>query len=284
LVEGFVGLLGQRVLVTGGTEGIGRAVVDACVQSGASVWVMARNAERLEERIAEWNEARSDADTEVHGIAMDVQELIERSGRVRLRNFLPTDGLDVVVSNVGTNIRKPATAYEDHEVDHVLSTNLRAAFALAQTVQPLLLAGTRARGAAHASSKASSSLAEPNTPPATSALVFVLSVAAHTHIPTGAPYAMSKAALAQLVRNLSVEWAPHIRVNAVSPWYTATPLVEGVLADPTYLERVLAATPLARIAEPAEVAAPILFLASKLASYITGQVLPVDGGFLARGF
>lgn len=274
MVDGSGNLHGQRVLVTGGTEGIGRAVVDACVQGGASVWVMARNAERLEERLAVWNDARPNADAEVHGIAMDVRELIERSGRARLLTFLSTDGLDAVISNVGTNIRKPATAYEDHEVDHVLSTNMRAAFALAQTVHPLL----RARV------KAASSSASPGTVPQTSALVFVLSVAAHTHIPTGAPYAMSKAALAQLVRNLSVEWAPHIRVNAVSPWYTATPLVEGVLADPAYLERVLAATPLARIADPAEVAAPILFLASKLASYITGQVLPVDGGFLARGF
>ena len=98
------------------------------------------------------------------------------------------------------------------------------------------------------------------------------------------PVASAKAALGQLVRNLAVEWAPAVRVNAVSPWYTDTPLVRGVLEDPAYLERVLSVTPAGRIASAVEVAAPIGFLVSSSASYVTGQTLVVDGGFLARGF
>jgi len=250
------GLAGKRALVTGGTRGIGRAVVELLAASGAEVFVVARDAERLAERLRGW---REDLGLSVDGMAMDVTDAV---GRQRLFDELAArwGALDICVSNVGTNIRKPAVDYSAEEAELVFDTNQRAAFALAVGVGPLLAAGNG------------------------SAMVFVLSVAAHTHIPTGAPYAMTKAALGQLVRNLSVEWAPAVRVNAVSPWYTDTPLVRGVLEDPAYLERVLAATPLDRIATPAEVAAPIGFLLSSAASYVTGQTLAVDGGFLARGF
>jgi Tropinone reductase 1 len=250
------GLTGKRALVTGGTRGIGRAVVELLARSGAEVFVVARDGARLDERLEGW---RSEGDFAVDGLAMDVTDA---EARAQLCQRLEAKGptLDIAVLNVGTNIRKAAVDYTAAEVETVFDTNQRAAFAMATALYPLL---------AHSEA---------------AALVYVLSVAAHTHLPTGAPYGMTKAALVQLVRNLAVEWAPKIRVNAVSPWYTRTPLVEGVLADPTYLERVLEATPLARIAEPAEVAAPIAFLASPAASYITGQTLPVDGGFLARGF
>ncbi len=95
---------------------------------------------------------------------------------------------------------------------------------------------------------------------------------------------MSKAALDQLTRYLAVEWAAdHIRVNAVDPWYTATPLAQQVLRHQAYRARVLARTPLGRMAEPAEVAAPVAFLCTPAAGFITGQCLSVDGGFSALG-
>jgi Tropinone reductase 1 len=114
--------------------------------------------------------------------------------------------------------------------------------------------------------------------------VNVLSVAGLTHMPTGAPYAMSKAALLQLTRNLAGEWAGDgVRVNAVAPWYTRTPLVEKPLQDDTYRRYVLERTPLGRIAEPEEVASVIAFLCMPASSYMTGQCLVVDGGFLING-
>lgn len=290
------------MLVTGGTEGIGRAVVDAAVARGAEVWVVARNAERLAERVEAWERAapveQLPGVDQVHGIAMDVRELCTPVGRERLQAGLPAEGLDIVVANAGTNVRKAAVDYNDEEVDRVLETNQRAAFALAQVVHPFLVQAAERRAAQGGSARADSGAGEARGLPErdgsvrdlraaatpASALVLVLSVAGHAHLPTGAPYGMSKAALTQLVRNLAVEWAPTVRVNAVSPWYTDTPLAREVLADPDYHARVTAATPLGRVAAASEIAEPVLFLASDAASFITGQTLPVDGGFLARGF
>jgi Tropinone reductase 1 len=96
---------------------------------------------------------------------------------------------------------------------------------------------------------------------------------------------MTKAALGQLTKNLACEWAEDgIRVNAVAPWYIRTQRTEGVLADPDYLDEVLQRTPLARIGEPEEVAAAVAFLCLPAASYITGEIVAVDGGFLKYGF
>ena len=92
-------------------------------------------------------------------------------------------------------------------------------------------------------------------------------------------YAMTKAALAQLARNLAVEWGPsQVRINAVAPGLIRTPLSAGLMAEPAFMARRLAATPLRRVGEPDEVAGVVLMLASAAGGFITGQVLVVDGG------
>ena len=118
-----------------------------------------------------------------------------------------------------------------------------------------------------------------------SSVINVSSTAGLTHLRTGSLYGMSKAAMNQLTRNLAVEWAAdNIRVNAVAPWYIDTPLANQVLKDPDYKEEVLSRTPAGRIGKAEEVAATIAFLTMPAAGYITGQTIPVDGGFSVYGF
>jgi 2-deoxy-D-gluconate 3-dehydrogenase len=96
-------------------------------------------------------------------------------------------------------------------------------------------------------------------------------------------YQTSKGAVVNMTRALAVEWAPHgIRVNAVAPTYVRTPFIAPLLAQPDLVRRIEEMTPLRRLAEPADVASAILFLASPAAAMITGHTLPVDGGFLAQ--
>ncbi len=111
------------------------------------------------------------------------------------------------------------------------------------------------------------------------------SVAGLTHVRSGVPYGISKAALVQMTRNLAVEWAPdNIRTNAVAPWYIRTPLVEPVLNDKDLLAEVLVRTPLQRVGEPEEVSGGVAFLCMPAASYITGQCIAIDGGFMINGY
>jgi Tropinone reductase 1 len=111
------------------------------------------------------------------------------------------------------------------------------------------------------------------------------SVSGVTHVRSGAPYGMSKAAMHQMTRNLAVEWAEDgVRVNCVAPWYIRTRRTSDKLADPDYLDEVLLRTPLGRIGEPEEVAGAVAFLCLPASSYVTGECIAVDGGFLRYGF
>ena len=246
----------KTALVTGSTKGIGQATAQELAALGATVIITARHAGEVEKQV----EKMKDAGYNALGIAADVTCPEDRQ---RLFDFVIARGQkpDILVNNVGTNIRKRMTEYSEEEYRFIFNTNLYSNFALSQLFYPLLKASSQG------------------------VVVNVLSVAGLTHLRSGAPYGMTKAALTQLTRNLAVEWAADaIRVNAVAPWYTKTPLVGKLLQDKTYLQAVLDRTPLNRLAEPEEVAAAIAFLCLPASSYITGQCLPVDGGFMVNGF
>lgn len=238
---------GRNALVTGGTKGIGRAIVEELLALGARVTMIARNADEV---------ATAARELGATGLAADVTRAEDRARVVAAI----TEPLHILVHNAGGNVRKPLVEYDDATIEALLALNLTAPLLLSRDLHPRL----RATGDA--------------------SVIHVGSVAGGLALPTGVAYGAAKAGLAQATRTLALEWARDgIRVNTVSPWYTRTPLAAPVLARPAALEAILARTPMGRVAEPREVATAVAFLAMPAASYITGQCLSVDGGMSIQG-
>ena len=265
-------LSGQRALVTGGTKGIGEAIVQQFLDLGAAVFLVARDNDLLQQQLADY---RQQGHT-VAGLAADVGEPGAATRTIDAVNAA-WGGLDILVNNAGTNVRKPTADYTPAEYDHILNTNLRSAYELSQAAYPLL------KTAEEWPSSPGPSSPGPSSPGGK--IVMVSSVSGLTHTSSGSLYGMSKAAMLQLTRNLAVEWAAdNIRVNAVAPWYIRTPLAGPVLNNPDKLSGILSRTPMNRIGEPEEVASVVSFLCMAASGYVTGQTISADGGLLAWGY
>jgi NAD(P)-dependent dehydrogenase (short-subunit alcohol dehydrogenase family) len=248
-------LRGKRVLVTGGTRGIGRATADCLLDLDATVIVVGRDESRADATRAEWR---------AKGLAGEVvvADVTTADGRARVIDAIHADGtsLDALVNNVGAGLRKTFVEFTVDDIDRLVTLNFTSAAMLMQALYPTLKA---ANGAA---------------------VVNVSSVAGMVGVRNTAIYGAIKAALSQLTRALAVEWATDkIRVNAVMPWFTRTPLTEPVLAQPSVGGSIVARTPLGRVAEADEIASAIAFLCLPASSYITGQNVIVDGGMSVAG-
>jgi tropinone reductase I len=244
----------KTALVTGGTKGIGRGIVDELTDKGAKVFFVARNEDDIK---------RTEKELEIFQVRGICADISTQKGRKHLVSEIEGEvsKLDILVQNAGTNIRGQIDKISTEEFQTVMNTNFVSVYELSGKLLPLLKASGEA------------------------SMVLISSVGGINHIQTGSAYGTSKAAMIQLGKNLAVEWAPHnVRVNTIAPWYTDTPLVKSILSDQDFLDKVLEKTPLKRIAKPREVGALAAFLCMPAASYITGQCIAVDGGMTINMF
>ena len=308
---------GKRALVTGGTKGLGAAIVRSLATAGAKVHLCARTRADVDAAVRAWH---SDGLTAISGSACDVTDPDARAALLRDVRARFDGELDILVSNVGFNIRKPTTAFTAKEYRALMDANLEASFALCQVglavcppikwrrasrvsptdsiasyprcviMHPRPLDVPRQRADAPNRSivvvRAPRQIFHPLLRAAgSSAVVFNSSVASLVSMQSGAVYAMTKGAMNILTKYLACEWARDgVRVNAVAPWYINTPLARAVLKDERYKKHVVDATPAARVGEPREVGDVVAFLCMDEASYVTGQVLAIDGGFSVNGW
>ncbi|KAA0050360.1 tropinone reductase-like protein [Cucumis melo var. makuwa] len=250
-------LKGFTALVTGGTRGIGHAVVEELAGLGASVHTCSRNQSDLNQCLKEW-EAKGFV---VTGSVCDASSRTQREELIQEVASSFNGTLNILVNNAGTNIRKPTAEYSLEDVSTLMTTNFESAYHLSQLSHPLLKASGNG------------------------SIVFISSVGGLVSVGSGSIYAATKSAINQLTKYLACEWAKdNIRVNGVAPWYINTPLVEKLLNNKTLVDNIVSRTPLRRIGESKEVSSLVAFLCLPAASYITGQIMSVDGGFTANGF
>ena len=235
-------LQGQTALVTGATSGIGRATANALAGAGATVLVHGRDAERGAEVVAELEATGATA----RFLAAEL------SDPDQVRNLAMSAGeVDILVNNGGLSAFGPSAELEPARYEEMFAANVQAAFVLVAVLAPGM--ADRGRGA----------------------IVTVSSMAGRIGLPGGAAYGGTKGALEAMTRSWAAEFGPRgVRVNAVAPG----PVFTGTSTPREFLEKLGAATALGRVAEPAEIADAIHFLVSPRAAYITGAVLPVDGG------
>jgi dehydrogenase/reductase SDR family protein 4 len=249
-----VGVLSGKVaIVTGASRGIGRAITETFVREGARVAICGRKQEALDQVAAE--------------IGPSVKPLACHVGRAdEIKNLVATTTreigpVDILVNNAATNISfGPCLEISESQFDKMIEVNLKSAFRLVNAVAP----GMCERGSG--------------------AIVNIASIAGLRPQLHSLLYSMTKAALIMMTRSYALELGPKgVRVNAIAPGLIQTVLSEHYWKDETQRTSVLAKQPIHRIGQPSDIAEVALLLASDRGSYITGQTLAVDGGFLLPG-
>ena len=242
-------LTGQLALVTGASRGIGAALAAGLAEAGADVILAARSTDALAA-------VASGIGTAAHVETLDVADptsIDALFARLATRGLKPT----ILVNNAGTEEVAPALDVTDALWDKIVGTNLKGAFLVARNFARQL----------------------DGTP---GAIVNLCSLSSEVGIPTAVPYTASKSGLAGMTRALAAEWASlGIRVNGLGPGYFETEMTAGFYADRGWRDAMLAKLPMRRFGELDDLVGAAIFLCAPASAYVTGQIIYVDGGYLA---
>lgn len=244
-------IAGKTALVTGGTRGIGKMIAEGFIDAGAKVYISARKADVVADVAAELSKKGT-----CIGIPADLSKESE-CRRLADEMAAQEDALDILVNNAGATWGAPMAEYDEAAFERVLSLNVKGVFHLTKFLVPLLQkAGT---------------VEEP-------ARVINIGSIDGIGVPALETYAYSasKAAVHQLTRHLAKFMAPDVTVNAIAPGPFESKMMRATLD--AFGDQIAASAPMKRIGRPSDMAGAAIFLASPAASYITGAVLPVDGG------
>jgi gluconate 5-dehydrogenase len=246
-------LAGKRALVTGSSRGIGFAVAGALAGAGADVILNSRDPETLGKATANL----ADSGARARAVAFDVTSSQSIAEAVE---FIERDvgPIDILVNNAGMQHRAPLETFPEETFERLMATNVNSVFLVGQAVARRMI------------------------PRAAGRIINICSLMSTAARPTIAPYAASKAAVANLTRAMATEWGRHgINVNGIAPGYFKTELNEALVRDAEFSAWVEKRTPMGRWGELKELGGAAIFLSSDAASFVNGHILYVDGAFMA---
>jgi gluconate 5-dehydrogenase len=239
---------GELALITGGGTGLGLGMARCMVDAGARVVLVGRREEPLREAARSLGEAACVYETfdvtDLPSVPRLIADIHRKHGT-----------LTILVNNAGIHLKKPAVETSEEEFIGVLNTHLLGAHAMTRAVAPAMIEARRG------------------------SILFISSMAALFGIPRVIAYAAAKSAYLGVVRCLATEFSPHnVRVNAIAPGWINSQMIRHLDSDPERRDKILNRTPMHKFGEPEDIGLAAVYLSSPAASFITGAILPVDGG------
>lgn len=249
----FPELKEKKIIVTGGSRGIGKDIALAFAKLGATLVITGRNKNALSDAVQELQQYSPNCSF----IAVDMQKVADIYKMIDEAVTL-MGGVDVVVNNAGVNIPKDAIEVTEEEWDSIIDTNLKGSFFCSQRAGKYMIPQKQGK------------------------IINIVSQMAFVGYFKRAAYCSSKGGAVQLTKALAVEWAQHnIKVNAVAPTFIETEFTANMFKDNDFYQDVLNRIPLGKLAQPSDVTGAVIFLASDMANFVTGETIKVDGGWTA---